>query len=184
MIARRAGLSDEQTMFGNFEKSFNATENDPGRKYQSLVQASYETWSDGPFGSKGKDGDRSISYYDKGPLVGLLLDLAIRHASGNKKSLDDVMRFLYNQYYKELNRGFTDAEFQQSCERIAGSSLSALFEFVYTTREPDYNTYLAFAGLKLTEKTGSNNGTRQFVLERIDNPDASQVATLQAWLGK
>ncbi|MFZ1785877.1 MAG: hypothetical protein WAU23_11800, partial [Ferruginibacter sp.] len=143
MIVKRAGLSNEQTLFKNFEKNINAVENNPGRLVQSLTQASYETWSDGPFGRQGKDAAKSISYYDKGPVVGLILDLAIRHSSENKKSLDDVMRFLYWHNYKKLQRGFTDAEFQQACETVAGRSLSSVFEYVYTTREIDYNTYLA-----------------------------------------
>lgn len=87
---------------------------------EALTQSSYETWSDGPFGQQGEEGDRSISYYDKGPVVGLLFDIAIRKASANKKSLDDVMRFLYYNYYKKLKRGFTDAEFQAACENAAG----------------------------------------------------------------
>ncbi len=74
MVVKRAGLADEQTLFGDFEKNINANENNPGRRYQSLAQASYKTWSDGPFGTQGEEAGKSISYYDKGPVVGLLLD--------------------------------------------------------------------------------------------------------------
>ena len=87
------------------------------------MQSSYYTWENGPFGIAGK----TISYYEKGPVVGLLLDFAIRNATQNKKSLDDVMRYLYRYYYKELNRGFTDAEFQEACERISGKLLTQEF---------------------------------------------------------
>lgn len=52
-------------------------------------RASEDTWSEGPFGG---NPDSSISYYQKSPAIGLLLDLAIRHHTANKKSLDDVMR--------------------------------------------------------------------------------------------
>ena len=47
-----------------------------------------------------------ISYYDKGSALGALLDIAIRHETNNKRSLDDVMRTLYNTYYKQKKRGF------------------------------------------------------------------------------
>ncbi len=107
MVVRRAGLADEQTLYADFEKNININENNPGRLYQSLAQASYKTWSDGPFGTQGEEKDKSISYYDKGPIVGLLLDFTIRHVTQNKESLDDVMRLLYWKYYKELKRGFT-----------------------------------------------------------------------------
>ncbi len=51
----------------------------------------------------------------------MLLDLKIRHDSGNKKSLDDVMRLLYKTYSKDKNRGVTNQEFREVCEKIAGS---------------------------------------------------------------
>ena len=59
------------------------------------------------------------------------------------------MRMLYWKYYKEKRRGFTDAEFQQTCELMAVISLTDLFEYVYTTKELDYTKYLAYAGLKI-----------------------------------
>ena len=182
LIVKRAGLISEQSLFNNFESSINAFENNPGRLYQSLTQASYETWSDGPFGKQGEDAKKSISYYDKGPVVGLILDFAIRHATQNKKSLDDVMRLLYWQYYKTLQRGFTDAEFQQACESLAGISLAHEFEYVYTTKELYYNTYLAYAGLKIDVQAGPEKDKRKFFIQPIEKPDELQSAILQSWL--
>jgi len=184
MVVKRAGLTDEQTLLHDFENNINTYENDPGRFYQSLAQASYQTWSDGPFGNQGKDGDKAISYYEKGPVVGLLLDFAIRHATGNKKSLDDVMRFLYWHYYKGLQRGLTDAELQEACESIAGTSLTSLFDYVYTTRELDYATYLAYAGLKLEMNADQQTGKRKFTLRKMDKMSPEQLAIFQAWLGE
>jgi predicted metalloprotease with PDZ domain len=78
----------------------------------------------------------------------MILDLAIRNATGNQKSLDDVMRKLYYKYFKELKRGFTDDEFRAECESIAGTSLDEIFDiYVSTTGEVDYNKYLGYAGL-------------------------------------
>lgn len=180
MIVKRAGLADEQTFLANFEGNINAVENNPGRFLQSLSQSSYYTWSDGPFGKKGE----TVSYYDKGPLVGLLLDFAIRNATQNKKSLDDVMRFAYFQYYKKLKRGFTDAEFQQTCELIAGISLTKEFEYIYTTKELDYNKYLGYAGLKITKETITEKQKKvdKFKINRLENPNSLQSAILKSWL--
>jgi predicted metalloprotease with PDZ domain len=75
--------------------------------------------------------------------------LKIRNATQNRKSLDDVMRGLYNKYYKELKRGFTDEEFRSMCEDMAGTSLSEIFEYANTVNEIDYPKYLAFAGLSI-----------------------------------
>lgn len=147
VILRRAGLIDRQTLLDDMAGYMRAYENEPGHLFQSLTQASYETWEDGPFGRKDDPFNRTISYYDKGPVLGFMLDLAIRHATENRRSLDDAMRTLYRRYYREKGRGFTDAEFRATCEEEAGMSLAPLFAYVETTAEPDYARYFAYAGL-------------------------------------
>jgi len=185
LIVKRAGLADAGTFLSFFGGNLDAFENDPGRLYQSLQQASYNTWSDGPFGTKGGGPDKSISYYDKGPLVGLLLDFEIRNATQNKNSLDDVMRLLYRKYYKEGNRGFTEAELQSACEQVAGISLASIFEYIYTTKEIEYSRYLAYAGLKIgKQSSGSKGNAKTFTLTRIENPTSLQAAILKSWLGE
>lgn len=183
IVIKRAGLMDEKTLLSNLEHNINALENNNGRLYQSLSQASYNTWKDGPFGTQGEEAGKTISYYDKGPVVGLLLDFAIRNASQNEKSLDDVMRLLYWQYYKKLNRGFTDAEFQTACEQIAGASLSKIFEYVNTTKELDYRKYLAFAGLGIKEEIAID-GKRKLSITRLTNLTPLQTQILTSWLGE
>jgi len=181
LIVKRAGLVDAHTLFSDLEVDINALENNPGRFYQSLSQASYNTWEEGPFGTQGEDVNKSISYYQKGPVVGLLLDFAIRNATQNKRSLDDVMRLLYWKYYKNDHRGFTDAEFQQACEMIAGKSLVPIFEYVYTTKELDYNTYLNFAGLSL-DLNSNPQQEKKYIINRINEPNSLQLAILESWL--
>jgi predicted metalloprotease with PDZ domain len=147
LLVRRAGLMSGEDLLHHFQSDISAYENKPGHIYQSLAQASYETWSDGPFGRTGDSVNRTISYYQKGPAVGLLLDMAIRHSTKNRKSLDDVMRRVYQVYYQGRKRGFTDAEFRQVCEEVAGVELPELFDYVFTVKEPDYAKYLAYGGL-------------------------------------
>jgi predicted metalloprotease with PDZ domain len=181
VLLRRAGLTSEDWLLKIFESEITALENNPGRKFQTLVQSSYSTWEDGPFGNREKG--KTISYYEKGPVVALVFDLAIRNATQNKKSLDDVMCYVYELYYKKLQRGFTDAEFRQACEKIAGIQLSETFDYVYTTREIDYEKYLGFAGIKITKST-KNDGKTFINLSRIENPDALQKAIQQSWLAE
>ncbi|WP_343674858.1 hypothetical protein [Chitinophaga sp.] len=147
LIVHHAGLSTASECLQQFRSSLMAYETKTGKLHQSLTQASWETWAEGPFGGDG------ISYYDKGPLIGLLLDLQIRQATQNKKSLDDVMRGLYKKYYQQLHRGYTETEFQNMCEDIAGMKLNDLFQYTSTTKEVDYNKYLAYAGLRLEPGT-------------------------------
>ncbi|MFT3978995.1 MAG: hypothetical protein QM687_00905 [Ferruginibacter sp.] len=181
LIVKRAGLTDEAGLLRYFEKNLNTYENDPGRKFQSLIESSYQTWEEGPFGENPGQ-DSVISYYEKGPLVGLLLDFEIRHATQNKHSLDDVMRTLYYHYYKKLQRGFTDAEFRYACEEIAGRSLEDFFRYIYNTKELDYKTYLGYAGLALEEK--EENGKRRFTIKRLDNLSPLQAEIYKSWMGK
>jgi predicted metalloprotease with PDZ domain len=149
MIVKRAGLCTGDELFDAFRSNILAYEGKPGRLYQSLTQSSYETWSDGPFGRTGDDLNKTISYYDKGPAVGMLLDFKIRHETKNKRSLDDVMRTLYKEFYQQKKRGFTEDEFRQVCEKIAGTSLADVFDYVSTTKEVDYKKYLHYAGLNI-----------------------------------
>ncbi len=169
MIVKRAGLCTEDELLNAFRSNILAYENKPGRLYQSLTQASYEIWSDGPFGRTGDDINKTISYYDKGPAVGMLLDFKIRHETKNKKSLDDVMRTLYKEFYQQKKRGFTEDEFRQVCEKIAGTSLADVFEYVSTTKEVDYKKYLDYAGLDIDTVSKEIPGGWLGIATRIRN---------------
>ncbi len=181
LMVRRAGVINDEELLSSFAENINAYENDPGRTYQSLIQSSYNTWSDGPFGNKPGSEDKAISYYDKGPVIGMILDFAIRNATENSKSLDDVMQFLYKEYYRRLGRGFTDAEFQQACEDMAGTSLSNEFEYVSTTKEIDYSLYLSYSGLKISHKQESNTGKKKFTIYRMDDMNSLQFSIFNSW---
>jgi predicted metalloprotease with PDZ domain len=153
MITYRAGISTLEDMFSYLQSNLKNYENKPGHLYQSATQASYNTWDDGPNGRVNDDFNKTISYYDKGPILGLMLDFNIRHATQNKKSLDDVMRLLYYKYYKGLKRGFTEDEFRKECEKMAGTSMPELFEYAATVAEPDYPKYFAYGGLNIDTTT-------------------------------
>jgi len=153
MVVKRAGLTTDAELFNAFRGNMMAFENKPGRLYQTLEQASYETWSDGPFGRTGDEVNKTISYYDKGPAVGLLFDFKIRQVTNNKRSLDDVMRFLYKEYYQKKKRGFTEEELKNAFESVAGVSLAREFEYITTTKELDYPTYFNYAGLDIDTVT-------------------------------
>lgn len=184
IMLRRAGITTEEEFLAGLENNISTVENDSGRFYQSLVQSSFNTWDEGPFGNRGKGPDRSISYYEKGPVVGLILDLSIRNSTGNERSLDDVMRYLYREYYQKRKRGFTDAEFQQACETIAGTSMMREFEYVYTTKEIDYSTYLSYAGLKAEITRDKNNGRKRLHVIRKEALGPMQQKILSSWLGE
>ncbi|WP_185716295.1 M61 family metallopeptidase [Larkinella knui] len=149
LILKKAGLMTEEEVFSALQKDIASYENKPGHLFQSATQASFETWEDGPFGRTGDEAYKTISYYSKGPVLGAMLDFKIRHETGNKKSLDDVMRALYQTYYQKQKRGFTETEFWAECEKAAGTSLSELSDYASTVKEIDYPSYFAYAGLAI-----------------------------------
>ncbi|MEA1886588.1 MAG: PDZ domain-containing protein [Bacteroidota bacterium] len=149
IIMNRAGLLSGDDVLNYLGNTIRSYESIPGSDYQSVAESSFDTWIN--FFSRSSNAmNATISYYHKGCALGMLLDLAIRHETGNEKSLDDVMRKLYYKYYKDLKRGFTGDEFRTECELIAGTSLDEIFDvYVSTTADVDYNKYLAYAGLDI-----------------------------------
>jgi predicted metalloprotease with PDZ domain len=153
LVVRRAGVSTDSELLNALRGNLIAFESKPGKRFQTLEQASYETWSDGPFGRTGDEVNKTISYYDKGPVVGWLIDYKIRQVTNNKRSLDDVMRFLYKEYYQKQKRGFTESELKAAFENIAGTPLAEEFEYITTTRELDYPKYFNYAGIRIDTAT-------------------------------
>jgi predicted metalloprotease with PDZ domain len=149
LILNRAGFFNQEDVLRELKTSIANYENIPGHLFQSVAQSSFDSWM--LFFNRSENAaNTTISYYDKGCAIGMLLDLKIRYESGNKKSLDDVMRTLYQVYYKEKKRGFTDKEFREVCEKAAGKSLPEIFDvYIPTVKEIDYSIYLGYAGLSI-----------------------------------
>jgi predicted metalloprotease with PDZ domain len=79
----------------------------------------------------------------------MMLDITIRTASNGAKSLDDVMRYLYDEFYKK-NRNFGPADFQKAAELMAGRSLQDFFDkYVAGEAEIDYAGIMSGIGLKV-----------------------------------
>jgi predicted metalloprotease with PDZ domain len=176
IILNRAGFMKRDEVLERLSKSIDSYESSPGNKTMSVAKVSYDAWTMPFFGN-----DDTISYYDKGAGLCMLLDLKIRHETKNQKSLDDVMQALYKKYYKQLKRGFTDEEFTTECEEIAGCSLDEFFEYVYTTKTIDYAKYLGYAGLEF-ERPVDDIGTGEFRIKLITDPSPLQSTILNSWL--
>lgn len=148
IIMMKAGLLDGHEALNYLSESIKGYENSEGHTHMSLAQSSFDIWLNF-FNNDSNAKQTTISYYEKGPVIGFLLDLEIRNASMNQKSLDDVMRFLYNQYYLKEGRGFTNSEFWSACEKISGKPMDEIKEYVDTVKEIDYQKYLDYAALQI-----------------------------------
>jgi len=155
---RRAGLISDGDFIGATARAIQQLQNTPGRLVQSVEESSFDTWV--KFYRPDENTINSqVSYYDKGAILGLLLDLEIRKRSNGAKSLDDVMRTLYTEFFKK-NRNYTPADFQRICETAAGGSLEEFFaKYVRGKDELNYNAALEVVGLRLD--TGAVAGISQ-----------------------
>ena len=157
LLVRRAGLITENEYLTATARAIQTLQNTPGRKEQTVEDSSFDTWI--KFYRQDENSINSqVSYYDKGAILGLLLDLEIRQRSKNAKSLDDVLRYLYVEFFKK-NRNYTPPDFQKACELMAGSSLEDFFNrYVRGTEELNYSVALEAAGLRLdTMGTGTGD---------------------------
>jgi predicted metalloprotease with PDZ domain len=118
-----------------------------------------------------------------------VLDLKIRHETGNQKSLDTVMRTLYKEFYQEKKRGFTDEEFREVCERTAGTKLAEFFDdYIYSTKDVDFAKYFAYAGLKVDTELRARPGAylgadiagNGNVISRVELDSPARAAGLSA----
>jgi predicted metalloprotease with PDZ domain len=173
LMVRRAGLISDQVYLDHLARQVQDFQETPGRNVMSAEEASFDSWI--KFYRPDENTVNSqISYYDKGELLGLLLDLDIRRRTNNAKSLDDVMRYLYTEFFQK-GRNYTPADFQKACELMAGASLDQFFSRYVSGRDdlkPVYNQMLAGAGLRL-EQAGIGIG--------LD--DSDRQVPLKAYLG-
>ena len=156
LLMRRAGLFSDEEYLANLASGIQTVQNLPGRFEMSVEEASFDAWIK-YYRPNENSVNSQISYYDKGQLLGLLLDLEIRKLSQGAKSLDDVMRHLYAEFFKK-GRNYTPADFQRAAELMAGSSLEQFFaRFVRGRDELDYKAGLDTVGLQLGATTDPSN---------------------------
>jgi len=156
LLRLRAGLQNDRELLSSEASIIEQLYLTPGRFQTSLEEASFDAWIK-YYRTDENAVNNQISYYDKGELVNFLLDISIRADSNGQKSLDDVMRFLYNEFYKK-GKNYTPADYQRICEMMAGKSLDWFFaEYVRGRSEIDYDSILNRIGLQLVATKPEND---------------------------
>ncbi|MFT5886526.1 MAG: putative metalloprotease with PDZ domain [Arcticibacterium sp.] len=157
VILKRAGIYTDEDVLSNHASAINNAENAAGNRVQSVTEASWDAWVK-YYRPHENSKNTTVSYYGKGGVLASLLEAKIIANTEGERSLQDVMRLLYQKYYKGLNRGYTDAEFQLACETVYGGSLDYFFErFVSGTETPDYNKIFKGVGLELVDANEVKN---------------------------
>ncbi|MGI9258301.1 MAG: M61 family metallopeptidase [Gammaproteobacteria bacterium] len=98
----------------------------PGRRYQNLEESSFDAW-DKLYKPEPNSINSTISYYSKGALVALMLDLTLRAESSSKASLDDVMSELWARY-GDSDSGVAEGAFEKLVEEVSGIPLGEFFD--------------------------------------------------------
>jgi predicted metalloprotease with PDZ domain len=130
----RSGVIDQDAYFKLVAKTVNSVLRGTGRQKQSVAESSFDAW--GKYYRQDENAPNAIvSYYTKGSLVGLALDLTIRAETKGRQSLDDVMRALWQRYGRNFyakgttgGRGVTDAEVEQLFDSVTGLKLKPFFD--------------------------------------------------------
>ncbi|RZA00217.1 MAG: M61 family peptidase [Sphingobacteriaceae bacterium] len=154
---QQAGISNEDAFLTGLAGKLGAHDNQPGSKVQSAAESSFDAWI--KFYRPNENSSNSgISYYVKGLLIGYMLDLEIINNSSGKYSLDDVMKYTYNEYYKTRKRGYTDAEFRAALEKFAGKNLDEIYKkYVNGVAPVEHQKYLVYAGYTITNELADSN---------------------------
>jgi predicted metalloprotease with PDZ domain len=179
---RRAHLISDGEFLNALSSTIGRVQETPGRLLMSAEEASFDAWIK-YYRQDENSINSQISYYDKGQLLGLLLDLQIRKSSGGAKSLDDVMRYLYTEFYKK-NRNYTPEDFQRVSEMMAGSSLENFFaRFVRGREELDYNAALNTVGLQLAGADSTKPPVEQPYLGAEVSQDGDRLTIRRVYSG-
>jgi predicted metalloprotease with PDZ domain len=154
LLLARAGLLTEAQYLDTLAVTMTTVMQRSGRLKQSLADSSFDAWT--KYYRPDENAPNSVvSYYQKGALVALALDLTIRAATRHRKSLDDVMRHLWRQWVDDGDdyAGVDEDGILAAAEASTGLSLArALREWTEGTRDPDFERLFAPFGIRFESR--------------------------------
>ena len=153
-IQLRAGLMEEKQFLSRIGEQISELENRPAHLTQSAEESSLDAWLEG-FDYYRRP-ERSISYYNKGELLGLMLDLEMRDASHDQASLRELFQWM-NANYAKKGGYFDDSNgVREAAEAVTHADLGWFFtKYVAGTDEIPWNDFLRYVGLRVDELTVS-----------------------------
>jgi predicted metalloprotease with PDZ domain len=175
-VQLRSGLLDEGHFEQELASSIGELERRPAHLTQSVEESSLDAWLEGdPYYRRP---ERSISYYNKGELLGITLDLAVREASHGQASLREVFQWM-NRNYAQKGRFFPDSEgVREAAQAVSHADLEWFFtKYVAGTDEIPWNDFFRVVGLRLAEGK-STFADAGFVASRnFDGPMTVEAVT-------
>jgi len=127
LFLRRTGLIDMPRYLERVAKTIATVHRGSGRLHQSVAESSFDAWTK-YYRQDENSPNAIVSYYAKGSLVALAIDLTLRTRSGGRKSLDDVMRHLWRKFgrsfYPDNTHGLREDEFPELLHAATGIDLA------------------------------------------------------------
>jgi predicted metalloprotease with PDZ domain len=169
IIQLRSGLLDEPHFEQQLASGIGELERRPARFTQSAEDSSLDAWLEG--NSYYRRPERSISYYNKGELLGIILDLAVRDASHGQASLREVFQWM-NENYAKKGRFFPDSDgVRQAAEAVAHLDLGWFFtKYVQGTEEIPWNDFFRSVGLRVIEEKNTAADAGFVASRNFDGP--------------
>ena len=157
LLLVRAGLEEPRHAFEAWAKDVKAHRDTPGRRVQSLEDASFDAWI--RFYRPDENSPNvSESYYRRGGLVALALDLSLRRGSSGKRSLDDVVLALWRRWGSK-GKPYPDGAWEGEAARVGGPEVHDFFDrYVRGLETPEFEALFAAAGLLFREKSEREEG--------------------------
>ncbi len=174
LLTRRAGLMSAQRYLTRFGESLTALHSTPGRKVLTVTDASFISWTK-HYRPDENSANTAISYYLKGEIVCALLDLHLRHATQNEKSLDDLVRLLWARYGNES--GVPEGGVEAAAEELGGGGLRAFF--THSLRGTAELSYEIFDHVGLEVKFRP----RESPSDKGGTPPRSRGERVEGWIG-
>jgi predicted metalloprotease with PDZ domain len=199
-MLRRAGLWDDSKFLKRESRTITGIETAPGTRLMSAEESSLSApfLDDAQHAQKTNLENTAISYYPKGELIAMVLDLLIRGRSAGKRSLDDVMRAMYEEFYLRSSnnsyylrgRGYQPEDVQRVASKVAGVDFEDFFNrYVRSTETLPYEEAFGYVGLRVTRtplKEPFNAGLsvqfddpRSPIVDSVRNDSPAETAGLQ-----
>jgi predicted metalloprotease with PDZ domain len=165
----RTGLWNKQEFYQDLSRQISDLEVRPAEQWQSAEQSSLDAWLEKY--ALYNQPVRSVSYYEKGQVLGVLLDILIRDRTDNQKSLDDVMRAMNTEFAREGKFYRDSLDIRLTAEKVTGSSLEEFFNKYIGGADPlPYATLLSLTGLELHSYENSRPVLGFFVEHEPNGP--------------
>ncbi len=177
MQLARGGLVDRNRLLGIWGEEITALLRTPGRKVQPLAESSFDTWIK-YYRQDENSPNSGISYYRKGALVALALDMEIRARTKNARSIDDVFRLLYERHGSR-GKGAAEDAYEKAFAEVGGEPVRELLKrYVETTAEIDFAAHLAHMGVRFQTRPADSTEDKGGKPGKKEREEAARV-----WLG-